>query len=213
MYGSRKSLMKTIHQKVFECLPNLHYASLGNSYEQRKGLSNPFPFCYRIECFSLWFPRSFGKNDNYIAQNFPTIKKHLGTTSENENAFSCSFELDLEFQCIKIYGSYNGDRRQFWEHSFHISLLNFSHNMIVGYLTVTFGAKNIWGFMACMDPLADFLNKFLEKVGFLDIHSSKIMPTWRNMTSWTSIIVKILDYFIIYESILETNLRIRQCLW
>jgi hypothetical protein len=83
--------------------------------------------------------------------------------------FFFSFELDLVFQCIKIYGSYNGDRQQFWEHSFHISLLNFAHNMIVGYLTFTFGAKNIWGFVAWMDPLADFLNKFLEKVGFLDI--------------------------------------------
>jgi len=55
--------------------------------------------------------------------------------------------------------------------------------MIVGYLTFTFGAKNIWGFVAWMDPLADFLNKFLEKVGFLNIQPSKIMPTWRNMTS------------------------------
>jgi hypothetical protein len=77
-----------------------------------------------------------------------------------------------------------------------------------GDLNFTLGACEIWGTIAHRDSLVDIFIQKIEEVGLFDIQPLKYSPTWRNMCTREDKVAKTLDGFLLFEDLLQENLRI-----
>jgi hypothetical protein len=69
--------------------------------------------------------------------------------------------------------------------------------------------REVWGDLARSDPLADFFTSLIQSSGLVDIQPTKLAPTWRNGRAGSAGISKRLDHFLLDDSLIGNNSKIR----
>eukprot|EP00253_Pinus_taeda_P006382 PITA_06382 len=106
--------------------------------------------------------------------------------------FGCS---EIEFTLVNFYGPCS-DRESFWHSLLSCSLLRVPCLISGGDLNFSLGIPESWGPQATPDPLAEFFNSNLGASHLVDIHSTKIQPTWRNRRTASVALARRLDRFL-----------------
>ena len=82
--------------------------------------------------------------------------------------------------------------------------------VIGGDINVTLGAHEIWGPKSRVDPLTIFFSNLLQNIKMVDLDPQKLKPTWTNRRHGEDRIEKILDKFLMEESLLGRDLMFKQ---
>ena len=98
----------------------------------------------------------------------------------------------------------------FWE-SLQASQILRSENVVIGGdLNFTLGAHEISRPRARVDPLANFFSNLLHKIKMVDLSPQKLKPIWTNRRHGEDRIEKILDKFLMEESVHGRDLMFKQ---
>jgi hypothetical protein len=81
--------------------------------------------------------------------------------------------------------------------------------IVGGDLNFTLSMREVWGASSRIDPLSDFFTSLLHTSGLVDVQPSKLTPTWRNGRTGADGIAKRLDRFLLDESLLICNYKVR----
>lgn len=76
--------------------------------------------------------------------------------------------------------------------------------IIGGNLNLTISSCEVWGVNSRLESLASFFNDLFSSSGPIDVHCSPQVPTQRNGREGDARVSKILDRFLISESLLMT---------
>jgi hypothetical protein len=105
---------------------------------------------------------------------------------------------------LNCHASYK-DGDSFWNQLLDSRLLGEENLIIVGDLTFTLSAREVWGEQAQIDPMADFFSNTLQSTGLIDLHPSVMSPTWWNGMSGSSGISKRLDHLVLASNLHENQ--------
>jgi hypothetical protein len=72
------------------------------------------------------------------------------------------------------------------------------------------GFKEVWGTHVRTDPLTSYFTQKLVEHNILDIEPVKFKPTWRNNRVGEDSIAKILDCFLMKDTLLEKSFKLKQ---
>jgi hypothetical protein len=122
-----------------------------------------------------------------------------------EGKFKQSEEKIKMFNCYAPYK----DRELFWKPIIDSGLLSEEGTIVGGDLNFTLSAPEVWGDLARSDPLVDYFSSIILTSGLVDIQPTKMAPTWRNGRGGTTGISKILDQFLLDETLLGNHRKIR----
>jgi hypothetical protein len=82
--------------------------------------------------------------------------------------------------------------------------------LLGGYLNLSFGDVEVWGPSARPDPQSNMFSHFFSINGLIDLPPIKLLPSWWNMRTGDARVEKILDRFLVHESLLDYPLKFRQ---
>jgi hypothetical protein len=113
-----------------------------------------------------------------------------------------------KIKILNFYAPYKY-RESFWQPILDYGLLSEEGIIVGGYLNFTLSAREVWGNLARSDPLADLFSNIIPTSSLVDIHPTQMDPTWRNGRAGTTSISKILDRFLLDETLLGSHSKIR----
>ena len=70
-------------------------------------------------------------------------------------------------------------------------------------MNLTFGAAEIWGDKAQLDPKGVFFQGIFSNEGLVDISQPPFMPTLYNNRNGVDVVAKRLDCFLFFETLIE----------
>jgi hypothetical protein len=109
---------------------------------------------------------------------------------------------------LNCYAPYK-DRELFWHPIIQSGLLSEEGIIVGGDLNFTLSTREVWGDSARNDPLTDFFTSLIQSSGLVDVQPTKLAPTWRNGRAGSAGIAKILDRFLLDDSLIGSSSKIR----
>ena len=82
--------------------------------------------------------------------------------------------------------------------------------ILAGDLNFSLSEAETWGPNAIKDPLSDFFLRMIDEKGLIDLPPTHLKPTWSNKRLGDECVSKILDRYLINESILHMAPSIHQ---
>ena len=118
-------------------------------------------------------------------------------------------DLDRSMKLIHCYGLYS-DREVFWEAIKREGIFNEQNLILGGDLNFTTSIREVWGAHAREDPLLPFFSQLIQDEGLANVEPLKFLPTWRNLRVGEAHVAKILDHYLIIESMSKLPFQYRQ---
>jgi exonuclease III len=109
---------------------------------------------------------------------------------------------------LNCYAPYK-DREALWQQISDSGLLREDNLIVGGDLNFTLSAREVWGNLARIDPLAEYFSNILLNSGLVDVQPTLLSPTWRNGRAGIAGISKRLDHFLLDENLLGNHSNIR----
>lgn len=120
----------------------------------------------------------------------------------------CFMASNLKISILNVYGPYN-NREFFWNNLENSGVFEIQNLIVAKDLNFTLSTAEIWGSTARIDPLSYFFTIFLKWSKLLDITPIKLGPIWSNGRSSETAISKILNRFILKESMASSLKKYR----
>ena len=120
-----------------------------------------------------------------------------------------SSKLEDPLNFVNIYGPYQ-NRGPYWDKIFSKSFLKDQQVILGGDLKFSLYFSEVWATHVKEDPLTIFFSQKMVECNLLDIEPIKPKPNRRNNRVGDVSLAKMLDHFLIKDTLLENPLQLKQ---